>query len=141
MLAWALVSLAQALVNLTPNLATAQIVTGLIISLCFLFSGLFLPPASLPGFFVGLYYAVPTSHILRALSNAQFYCVPLVSPSCPTIVVAGAPISRYAYVLNLLDLPVTSLSQWRFDDLGFASLATLVGAVIAAVALEVRSRL
>ena len=140
-LSWALVSIAQALVNLTPNLAAAQILTGLIISLCFLFSGLFLPPASLPSFWTGLYYAVPTSHILRALSNAQFYCVPLISASCPTIVVAGVTVPRYTYVLELLNLPLDNTTMWRFDDFGYASLATLVGAVIAAVALEVRSRL
>jgi hypothetical protein len=90
---------------------------------------------------VGLYYAVPTSHTLRALSNAQFYCVPISSPACPAIAVNARLVPRYAFVLNLLALPEEGATQWRFSDVGWASLATLVGALVAAAALEARLRI
>lgn len=120
-----------------PDLATAQIVGGLTISVSFLFSGLFLPGPSVPPGWKGLYYAMPTSHTLRALAMDQFYCPP--GTPCPVLQVATGSgttaVGRYQYVSAFLG---TTYAQ-RWGEVGWVALAAAVMAVVAVAALRVIS--
>ena len=142
-LSTALVSLAIAFVVMTPTAAVAQIMSGLTIAVIFLFSGLLLPPDSMPDIWVGLFYAVPSSHVLRAMSVAQLFCVPATSPACPVITVGNPPVSasQFEYVQQLLGLPLSGdPDRFRWSDVGYASLTIVVGLFVACVALEIKTR-
>jgi len=130
------VSMALAVTGLLPTMAVAQIVGGLSISLTFLFSGLFAPPSQIPPFWIGLYYAVPTSHILRAQAVAQFYCVGGAAAGCPTITLTSAspPIDRYAYVLNFLGMSSYTGGQFAWEEVGYAVAGVAVVAFVGAAA-------
>lgn len=135
-LAFFFLAIGLAYTALFPVLPIAQLVGGLTISLSFLFSGLFIPFSVIPGFWKGLYYAVPPSHILRAIATDQFYCEGGTAAGCPSIEVVSGPggetktIGRYEYVSSFLG----STYQKRWGELGWAALAGLVVTVIALLA-------
>ena len=132
------ITLGAALVFITNDLAIAQIISGLCISLSFLFAGLILPGNATPAFWIGLYYTVPTSHILRAITVSQFYCIATSTTACPTITPPEqGPINQYQYVLELLSLPSDYDTQFPFDETGWAFLAAVILSVIACAALIV----
>jgi len=100
-------------------------------------SGLFIPRAVIPAFWQGLYYAVPTSHMLRAVTTSQYFCPGGVPAGCPVIQVPGpdgAPVTvgRYEYAAGFLQ---TSY-QNRWAEIGWAALAVAVMLVIAALAIR-----
>ena len=131
------IALAAALVFLTADLAITQIIGGLCISICFLFAGLIMPVSATPPFWKGLYYAVPTSHILRAITVNQFYCVGLY---CPTIVPPEQPpISQYAFILELLTLSPEYDHEYPIAETGWAALAASILAILACAALVCRT--
>jgi len=95
---------------------------------------LFIRVAAMPGFWKGLYYAVPTSHVLRALATSQFYCS---GDGCPSITVltpdgAAVEVGRYEYVSQY----VGSSFQDRWAELGWAALSAGVLAVIAVASVR-----
>jgi hypothetical protein len=49
----------------------AQVLGGVSISILVLFAGLFVTPQRVPAGWIGLYYADPLSHILRALATNE----------------------------------------------------------------------
>jgi hypothetical protein len=59
---------------------------------------LFLPRYAYPPFYLGGYYGVPSSHVLRALAVDQFYCAGGAAAGCQQITVAssGLPASLIA---------------------------------------------
>jgi len=117
-----------------PSPEVAQMLTGIGISMCVLFAGLFIQRPNIPPGWQGMYYAVPTSHILRALGVAEFYCTPSKPESlCSTISLPSASgssvkVLQFSYVLAFLGLSNAS-SQFLFNELGWASLAIVVVAV------------
>lgn len=123
--------------SLLPTLPTAQIVGGLTISVSFLMAGLFLPGARIPAFWRGLYYAVPTSHTLRALGVDQFHCDGGPAAGCPQIQVPASgggvqTVDRYAFVRGYLGV---SYGQ-RWGQVGWVAVAAAVMAVVAVLALR-----
>lgn len=106
----------------------AQIVGGLTISINFLFAGLFIPRPAIPAFWQGLYYAVPTSHVMRALATNQFFCE---GAGCPTITVptpSGVQTqTQYEYISSYVQSSYSD--RWR--EFGWAILAVAVMIVIA----------
>jgi len=95
------------------------------------------PGRSLPGFWTGLFYAVPTTHVLRALGVSQLYCR---GPGCPTIDVGGGvTVDRFEFVLALLSLPASTSTQFLWGELGWAALALAVIAAVACAALVARA--
>jgi ABC-type multidrug transport system permease subunit len=131
-----------ALSALSPSLPVAQILSGLVISTTFLFAGLYTPAPQIPAGWKGLYYAVPSSHVLRALATNQFYCTGGASAGCPQIstVVDGVPttVDRFAYVLAYLGLEGQegTIPEYPFGEIGWAALAAAVVMLIAAAALQ-----
>lgn len=126
---------------LFPVLPIAQILGGLSISTTFLMAGLFIPGSRIPAFWMGLYYAVPTSHVLRALGTDQFYCAGGAAAGCPQISVPGATgggaagfqsVDRYAFVTSILG----STYGDRWGEIGWVAVAAGVMCVIAIVSLR-----
>ena len=112
---------------MTARRNTGQAVGSLVITANFLFSGLFVPPASpIPAFWLGLYYAVPTTHILRALAVSQSFCLGI---GCPTVEVNGMLVGQFTYVSAYLGF--ASSSQYAWGELGWAALAVLVLFILA----------
>ncbi len=133
-------ALSHALVALAPAQELAQAGGGVTISLCFLFAGLFIPLAQIPAGWVGLYYAVPTSHVLRAIATSQTFCQ---GAACPAITLAGAPGSTTisAYVQDYLGLGASTQSPYLFKELGWAALSiagVLLVAFVRVVACPMR---
>ena len=117
-----------------PTPQVAQVVGGLCISIILLFGGLFLPRYEMPPGWVGLQYATPFFHLLRALATNQFFCL---GAGCPTIEV---PVNgrlqvqgQFAYVQNYLGTSYTS--RFQFGELGWATLAVAVMCAIAVLSL------
>jgi hypothetical protein len=124
-------TLGVALAAVMPTLPIAQLVGGLCISITFLFAGLFLPARSLPPFWQGLYYAVPTSHVLRAISLDQLCaCEGAACPLISVVTPSGALVlqTQCAFVEEFLG----ATASQRWVELGWAALAV---AVVAAVAV------
>jgi hypothetical protein len=121
---------------LFPTVEAAQLVGGLTISTTFLMAGLFIPVRLIPPFWQGLYYAVPTSHVLRALGADQFFCAGGAAAGCPAIVVVSAggeaTVDRYAYVVGVLG----SGHADRWGELGWVALSAGVLALVAVGALR-----
>ena len=119
-------AMAAAFAALLPSPQVAQVLGGVSISILVLFAGLFVTPQRVPAGWIGLYYADPLSHILRALAanevgsadrerilaaapNAltpcsralsQFWCVGL---DCPQINVPGVgSMGQWAYAQQFL---------------------------------------
>ena len=101
-------------------------------SINFLFAGLFLPSALFPAGWRGLYYAVPTSHILRALTSDQFHCAG-TGVGCFVIEVPGAPgappttLTQQAFVQGFTG----GTYAGRWGDVGYAALAVAVMLLVA----------
>lgn len=64
-------AIAVAWVAIAPSLPVAQIFGGLSISLTMLMGGVFIQEKLIPAFWKGLYYAVPSSHLVRAIGISQ----------------------------------------------------------------------
>jgi hypothetical protein len=64
-------STAAAFAALLPSPQVAQVLGGVSISILVLFAGLFVTPQRMPAGWIGLYYADPLSHILRALATNE----------------------------------------------------------------------
>lgn len=97
------------------------------------------PGRSLPSFFDGLYYAVPSSHVLRALAVSQFYCR---GSDCPRIDVGGGggeTADRFGVVLAQLSLRPDYEHEFAWEETGWAALAFAVLAAVACAALVVRA--
>ena len=87
-----------------------------------------MPPATpIPAFWRGLYYAVPTTHLLRAIATSQFFCL---GATCPVMDLQGRTVPTFTYVQTYLGL--FSTSQYAWGELGWAALA---GGVVFALAL------
>ena len=88
---------------------------------------------------LGLHYAVPTTHILRSLATSQFFCD---DAACPLISVPSATgprdIAQSAYVQDFLGTSYTS--RFQFGEVGWAALAVCVCLTIAAAANAIRSK-
>lgn len=112
---------------------TLQLVGGLTISISFLFAGLFIPRSSYPPFWIGLYYAVPTSHVLRALATNQFFCE---GPNCPIITVVEGTTTMQVSQSDFVAQFVDSTFQQRWGQYGWAALAAVVMIVIAIFSLR-----
>lgn len=133
------VALAVALVFLLPSQGIATVIAGLVISMSFLFAGLFLSQPNIPVGWIGLYYAVPTSHMLRATLLDQFYC-DSAQKSCPSITfvnAAGAQtsVNQYTYIATFLGLdPASPASPQKWAQLGWEALSIVVVLLIAILA-------
>ena len=101
-----------------------------------MFAGLFINVKTMPPGWKGLYYAVPTSHIMRALGTTEFYCAGGAAAGCPqiTVVTSSGPVvvDRYEFVSNFLG----STFQNRWNELGWAALAIAVMLAISILALR-----
>lgn len=87
-----------------------------------------------------MYYAVPTSHILRAISVNQFFCVGGAAAGCPQISTVGPngepiTIDRFQYVTNYLKLQNVN-HEYLWDEVGWAALSFLVVAFVGVIALQ-----
>jgi hypothetical protein len=92
----------------------------------------------MPTLWRGLGYAVPTSHVLRALSVSQFFCL---GPGCPTLSVLteAGPVLMTQFELVEQRLGRSFSSRWQWGEVGWVALAFLVVTAVAAAALQVRS--
>lgn len=128
-------------VALFPSLPVAQILGGLTISCAFLFAGLFAPASEVPAGWKGMLYAVPTSHILRALSVNQFWCVGGAAAGCPQISTVNSQgtavvVDRFAYVTSFLAVPAGEVSEYPWEELGYALAGVGVLVLIGMLALQ-----
>ena len=128
-------------VALIPTLAIAQITGGLTISISFLMAGLFINRSLMPPFWQGLYYAVPTTHILRAIGTSQFFCSGPEGARCPTIQVIShgksVTVLQSAFVSSFLNF--LSSTRFAWGEVGWAALAVGVVALLGSVAMKVSS--
>jgi len=82
-------------------------------------------------YWVGLSYASPIFHLLRAQAASQFFCV---GAGCPSF---RAPIGeevheegQWQYVSTYLSTPPSWKQRFQFGELGFAAASIAVLAVI-----------
>ena len=81
-------------------------------------AGLYSPPVSIPAGWKGLYYAVPSSHVLRAIGQSQFYCD---TPPCPQINVPGQGlVDRLAWFRGIMGMAGTPGTRYDTDELAWA---------------------
>ena len=120
---------AAALASLLPSPQVAQVVAGAGISILILFAGLFITQQRIPAGWIGLYYADPLSHALRALATNNFFCA---GAGCPTIEVPGlGVVGQWAYLRAYLGIGANYESRYQFGELGFAASAVGVMALLA----------
>jgi hypothetical protein len=93
----------------------------------------------IPAGWKGLYYAVPTSHVMRALGTDQFACrgAARAAGACPAISVVGpsggvTSVDREAFVNGYLG----SSYGDRWGELGWVALAAGVMVVLALASLR-----
>ena len=124
-------SIGAALGALAPTPQVAQVLAGLCISLLIIAGGLFVRLRQMPVFWIGLDYASPIFHLLRAQAASQFFCV---GAGCPSF---RAPIGeevhevgQWQYVSTYLSSPPSWKQRFQFGELGFAAASIAVLAVI-----------
>jgi ABC-type multidrug transport system ATPase subunit/ABC-type multidrug transport system permease subunit len=126
---------AAAFAALLPTPQVAQVVVGASISVLVLFAGLFITPQRIPPGWIGLYYADPLSHILRALAANEFFCA---GQGCPRIAVpGGGEQSQWHYLQHYLGIGATYHSRFQFGELGYACAAVAVMSALTVVFYEV----
>lgn len=106
-----------------PNAEVAQILCGLALTINVIFAGVFIPQPQIPPGWIGLYYAVPLSHSLKALAVAQFYCAGPPYVNCPEITVftpSGSPqtVTQFVYLLKYLGITNVE-GQFLFSEMGW----------------------
>jgi hypothetical protein len=107
---------------------------------------LFLPRYAFPPFYLGGYYGVPSSHVLRALAVDQFYCAggaaagclqisvpasglpaPLLASATGSVAAGYVTVDRYDYVAATLQ---TDYGR-RWFEWGMAAVSSSRGAAVA----------
>jgi len=122
-------ALAHFFTALAPTQQTAQAAGGFAIGVSLLFSGLFIPQPLIPPGWLGMHYAVPSTHTLRAVATAETFC--RGTDYCPSIVVPGLGVLSVSQYVDLY-LGFTSTTQFLFNELGWAALAVAAVLVCAA---------
>jgi hypothetical protein len=120
LLAMFFMAVALAYSSIFPVLAISQLAGGLSISMSYLFSGVFIPRPEIPPGWVGMYYAVPTSHVVRAINVEQAYCT---GESCPIIQTPdGQSVTIYQYVSGFFQTTYGN----RWGEMAWASVPFVV---------------
>ncbi len=128
----------QLLVATTPNLFVANILNGIIITMFFLFSGIFVTPNSIPKGFAFLYYLSPISKGGLAISAVQFACSSLnTAPlQCPLVQSnLNGPIPIALYMKQLLNVDaVDSYLYW--SNIGYLIIQLVIMRMILSIAYK-----